>query len=78
MAQTELDLARRHQAEATARAEEDMARLTGAFATLSQEALAKNNEQFLALADTGSARRARRRRATWPSASRRSRSCCTR
>ena len=29
-----------------------MARLTGAFATLSQEALAKNNEQFLALADT--------------------------
>jgi DNA recombination protein RmuC len=29
-----------------------MARLTGVFASLSQEALAKNNEQFLALADT--------------------------
>ena len=52
VARAELDLQRRHEMEATARAEEDMARLTGAFATLSQEALAKNNEQFLALADT--------------------------
>ncbi len=52
VARAELELQRKHQAEATARAEEDMARLTGAFATLSQEALAKNNQQFLALADT--------------------------
>ena len=52
VARAELDLQRRHEMEATARAEEDMARLTGAFAALSQEALAKNNEQFLALADT--------------------------
>lgn len=52
VARAELELQRRHQVEATARAEEDMARLAGAFATLSQEALAKNNEQFLALADT--------------------------
>jgi DNA recombination protein RmuC len=52
VARAELELQRRHQAEAAARAEEDMARLSGAFATLSQEALAKNNEQFLALADT--------------------------
>jgi DNA recombination protein RmuC len=52
VARAELELQRRHQAEAAARAEEDVARLSGAFATLSQEALAKNNEQFLALADT--------------------------
>jgi DNA recombination protein RmuC len=52
VARAELELQRRHEAEATARAEEDMARLTGTFASLSQEALAKNNEQFLALADT--------------------------
>jgi DNA recombination protein RmuC len=52
VARAELELQRRHQVEATARAEEDMTRLTGAFASLSQEALAKNNEQFLALADT--------------------------
>ena len=52
VARAELELQRRHAAEAAARAEEDMARLTGAFASLSQEALAKNNEQFLALADT--------------------------
>ena len=52
VARAELELQRRHQEEATARAEEDMTRLSGAFATLSQEALAKNNEQFLALADT--------------------------
>jgi DNA recombination protein RmuC len=52
VARAELELLRRHELEATARAEEDVTRLTGAFATLSQEALAKNNEQFLALADT--------------------------
>jgi DNA recombination protein RmuC len=52
VARAELELQRRHEMEATARAEGDIARLTGAFATLSQEALAKNNEQFLALADT--------------------------
>jgi DNA recombination protein RmuC len=52
VAQAELELLRQHEAEAAARAEEDMERLTGAFATLSGEALAKNNEQFLALADT--------------------------
>ncbi len=52
VARAELELQHRHQVEATARAEEDMARLTGAFASLSQEALARNNEQFLALADT--------------------------
>jgi len=52
VARAELALQRRHELEATARAEEDVVRLTGAFATLSQEALAKNNEQFLALADT--------------------------
>ena len=52
VAQAELDLLRRQEAEAAVRAEEDMERLTGAFATLSNEALAKNNEQFLALADT--------------------------
>ncbi|HEY1651952.1 MAG TPA: DNA recombination protein RmuC [Acidimicrobiales bacterium] len=52
VAQAELDLLRRHQVEAAARAEEDTTRLMGAFAALSAEALAKNNEQFLALADT--------------------------
>jgi DNA recombination protein RmuC len=52
VARAELDLQRRHEEEAAARAEEDVTRLTGAFASLSQEALAKNNEQFLALADT--------------------------
>ena len=34
------------------RAEEDRRRLAGAFAELSAQALAKNNEQFLTLADT--------------------------
>jgi DNA recombination protein RmuC len=51
-AQTELDLVRRNQAAAAAKAEEDIERLTGAFATLSQEALSKNNQQFLDLAST--------------------------
>lgn len=51
-AQTELELVRRHEAAAAAKAAEDIERLTGAFATLSQEALAKNNQQFLDLAST--------------------------
>ena len=52
VAWAELELVRKHEVEAADRAEEDRGRLTGAFATLSREALAKNNEQFLALADT--------------------------
>ncbi len=38
--------------EAQARADEERARLSGTFAELSAQALAKNNEQFLTLADT--------------------------
>ncbi len=52
VAEAELDLLRSSQDEAVRRAQEDRARLVGAFAELSAEALAKNNEQFLALADT--------------------------
>ena len=52
MAARELELMRKTAAEASARAEEERVRLTGAFAELSAEALARNNEQFLALADT--------------------------
>jgi DNA recombination protein RmuC len=52
VARAELELQRKHEAEAAARAEEDRVRLSGEFATLSQEALAKNNAQFLALAET--------------------------
>jgi DNA recombination protein RmuC len=52
VARAELELQRTHQVEKSAKAEEDLVRLTGAFASLSQEALARNNEQFLALADT--------------------------
>jgi DNA recombination protein RmuC len=48
----ELELMRKAAAEAAVRADEERARLTGAFAELSAEALARNNEQFLALADT--------------------------
>ena len=44
VASAELELVRGHEVEAADRAEEDMGRLTGAFATLSREALAKNNE----------------------------------
>jgi DNA recombination protein RmuC len=49
---TELDLLRRTEADAATRAEEERSRLTGEFARLSREALEKNNEQFLTLADT--------------------------
>ena len=52
MAARELELMRKTATEASARAEEERVRLTGAFAELSAEALARNNEQFLALADT--------------------------
>jgi DNA recombination protein RmuC len=52
VAETELDLLRKHEVEVAARAKEDQERLTGAFATLSAEALAKNNAQFLQLAET--------------------------
>ena len=52
VAVNELELMRKAAAEATARAEEERDRLTGAFAELSAEALVRNNEQFLALADT--------------------------
>jgi len=52
VAVNELTLMRKAATEATARAEDERVRLTGAFAELSAEALARNNEQFLALADT--------------------------
>ena len=52
VAANELELMRRTAEEASARTEEERVRLTGAFAELSAEALARNNEQFLALADT--------------------------
>ncbi len=48
----ELELLRQSQDEAAARAEDERARLAGTFAELSAQALAQNNEQFLALADT--------------------------
>ncbi len=47
----ELELLRRSAAEAAGRSEEERTRLAGEFARLSAEALAKNNEQFLSLAD---------------------------
>jgi DNA recombination protein RmuC len=52
VAVAELELLRTTRSEVEARAEEDRARLLGAFAQLSSDALAKNNEQFLALADS--------------------------
>ncbi len=52
VAVSELALVRQTAAEASARAEEESTRMSGAFAELSTQALAKNNEQFLALADT--------------------------
>jgi DNA recombination protein RmuC len=48
----ELELLQQSQDEAATRAEDERARLTGTFAELSAQALAQNNEQFLALADT--------------------------
>ena len=52
VAASELALLQSSADEAQARAEEERARLVGTFAELSADALAKNNEQFLTLADT--------------------------
>jgi DNA recombination protein RmuC len=52
VAVSELELLRTSADESRARAETERARLAGTFAELSAQALAKNNEQFLALADT--------------------------
>ena len=52
VAVSELELLRASRSDVEARAEEDRARLLGAFAQLSADALAKNNEHFLTLADT--------------------------
>ena len=49
---TELDLLKRSQDELRSRSQEERQHLVGAFAELSAEALQKNNEQFLALAET--------------------------
>ncbi len=51
VALTQLDHVQRAHADASALAEEERDRLNGTFAQLSAQALAKNNEQFLALAD---------------------------
>ncbi|HVA06323.1 MAG TPA: DNA recombination protein RmuC [Acidimicrobiales bacterium] len=48
----ELDLRRHTEAEGLRRSEDERERLAGTFAELSAEALQKNNEQFLALAET--------------------------
>jgi DNA recombination protein RmuC len=52
VAAAELELVRQSAADTSVRAEEDRIRMAGAFAELSARALTKNNEQFLALADT--------------------------
>jgi DNA recombination protein RmuC len=49
---SELEQTRKSEQELQARAAEENARLVGTFAQLSAEALQKNNEQFLALAET--------------------------
>jgi DNA recombination protein RmuC len=51
VAVSELELLRTSDLEATHRAEEERNRLAGTFSELSAQALAKNNEQFLTLAD---------------------------
>lgn len=51
VAVSELELLRTTQDEAARRAEAERERLAGTFSELSTQALAKNNEQFLALAD---------------------------
>jgi DNA recombination protein RmuC len=48
---SELALAKQSEADRLARAAEERQKLAGTFAELSAQALAKNNEQFLALAD---------------------------
>jgi DNA recombination protein RmuC len=52
VAVSELQLLHRSEDETARRAEEERGRLAGAFSELSAQALAKNNEQFLALADS--------------------------
>jgi DNA recombination protein RmuC len=52
VAVSQLELVRRAEDEARARADEERALLAGTFADLSAQALAQNNEQFLALAGT--------------------------
>jgi DNA recombination protein RmuC len=52
VASAELALLRHGEADREARVDEERRRLAGTFAELSAEALQKNNEQFLALADT--------------------------
>jgi len=52
VAVSELELRRRSEDETRTRADEERALLTGTFAELSAQALAQNNEQFLALAGT--------------------------
>ena len=49
---SELEQLRRSEDQVRARSEEERQRLVGTFAELSAEALQKNNEQFLALAET--------------------------
>ncbi len=49
---TELDLLKQSTEELRSRAQEDRRQMVGTFAELSAEALQKNNEQFLALAET--------------------------
>jgi DNA recombination protein RmuC len=51
VAVSELELLRTSETEASRRSEQERERLAGAFAELSTQALAQNNEQFLALAD---------------------------
>ncbi len=52
VAVSELELSRKSEDEASRRAEEERRLLAGAFSELSAQALAKNNEQFLTLADS--------------------------
>jgi DNA recombination protein RmuC len=52
VAVSELELRRRSEDETRARTDQERALLAGTFAELSAQALAQNNEQFLALADT--------------------------
>jgi DNA recombination protein RmuC len=52
VAEAELDLVRQAATSSEARVAEERQRLAGTFAELSAEALQKNNEQFLALADS--------------------------
>jgi len=76
-ARLEAELARTRQAaeERAATADEVRRQLTGEFARLSSEALRRNSDQFLQLADTRLGRPTGRPRATCPGARRRSPGC---